>query len=248
MKIMIQGAGRGIGLALAQRAVTAGATQLFLTARDPQSTPGYAALPPSQETPHKITWWALDNTQPDSIAQAGAQICAEAHTLDRVICCAGILKDATIAPEKRIADIDAAALLYAYQVNAMGPILLAKALWPALRGEHKLHFASLSARVGSISDNNLGGWYAYRASKAAQNQLMRTMSIELARYNANACVATLHPGTVDTSLSKPFQAQVNPAKLFTPDYSADRLWAVLGGLTPANTGGFFAFDGSPIAY
>jgi len=102
--------------------------------------------------------------------------------------------------------------------------------------------------VGSISDNRLGGWYGYRASKAALNQLMRTLSIELARANPNACVATLHPGTVDTDLSKPFQGNVPADKLFTADDAAARLWRLLDGLTSADTGTLFAYDGSVIPY
>ena len=244
MNVVIQGAGRGIGLALAHKAIDSDADHLFLTARDPTATQGYADLPPGPT----ITWLGLDNLKPESIEQAGEQIRSQTDKLDRVICCSGVLKDEVITPEKRLADIDADALTYAYQVNATGPILLAKALLQALRGDHALCFASISARVGSISDNRLGGWYAYRASKAAQNQLMRTLSIEMARYNPNACVATLHPGTVDTALSKPFQAHVPKGGLFTVEDSATMMWSVLNKLTPADSGGFFAYDGKPIPY
>lgn len=244
MKVVIQGAGRGIGLALAKKALASGASQLFLTARDPEASSGFAELPPGPNT----TWLALDNLDAGSIAASAKEILAITKTVDRVICCAGILKEGSVAPEKRIQDVDANALSRVYQVNAIGPLLLAKGLFPALCGGHTVHFASLSARVGSISDNHLGGWYAYRASKAAQNQLMRTLSIELRRHNANACVATLHPGTVDTGLSKPFQRGVPDGKLFTPEFSAGALWSVLDGLGPEDTGGFFAFDGAPIQY
>ena len=244
MNVVIQGAGRGIGLALAHRARVSGANHLFLTAREPTSSKGFADLPPGPD----ITWLALDNLVPNSIEEAGEQIQSKVDKLDRVICCSGVLKDEIVAPEKRLADIDAGALTYVYQVNATGPILLAKALLPTLRGNHSLHFASISARVGSISDNQLGGWYAYRASKAAQNQLMRTLSIEMTRYNPNTCVTTLHPGTVDTALSKPFQAHVHQDSLFTAESSAAMLWSVLDRLKPTDTGGFFAYDGSPIPF
>lgn len=244
MNVVIQGAGRGIGLALAHKAMETGENQLFLTARDPAKTKGFAELPPGPN----ISWLALDNLIPNSIEIVGEQIRSQVSKVDRVICCSGVLKDQVATPEKRLADIDAKALTYAYQVNAMGPILLAKALLQALRGDHALRFASISARVGSISDNRLGGWYSYRASKAAQNQLMRTLSIEMARYNPNACIATLHPGTVDTALSKPFQAHVSDGSLFTTEQSASMLWTVLNELTPANTGGFFAYDSKPIPY
>ena len=133
-------------------------------------------------------------------------------------------------------------------MNALGPVLLARELWSLLKGDHALQFSAISARVGSISDNRLGGWYGYRASKAAQNQLMRTLSIEMARYNPNACITALHPGTVDTALSKPFQAHVPDGSLLTAEDSAAMLWLVMDGLTPAQTGGFFAYDGKPIPY
>lgn len=244
MNIVIQGAGRGLGLALARRASAAGPHHLFLTARDPEQSEGFREIGPSAN----VTWLQVDFTEPASVERAGATICDKVENLSRVICTAGVLIDANTRPEKRIADINVTSLLHSYQVNAAGPLLLMKSLWPCLRGNHETKIASLSARVGSISDNRLGGWYSYRASKAAQNQLMHTMAIELARSNPAACVATLHPGTVDTGLSKPFHANVPPDKLFTPDYSAGRLWRVLDDLTSENSGGFFAYDGSPIPF
>ncbi len=244
MNVVIQGAGRGIGLALANIAKKSEINHLFLTARDPIVAEGFKHLPPGPS----ITWLPLDNLIPSSIEKAGETILSEIDKLDRVICCSGVLRDEVIKPEKRLADIDASALTYAYQVNATGPILLAKALLPALRGNHRLQFAGISARVGSISDNQLGGWYSYRASKAAQNQLMRTLSIEMARYNPNACVATLHPGTVDTALSKPFQTHVPAGSLFKSEDSATMLWSVLDKLRPSETGGFYAYDGTSIPF
>ena len=244
MHVLIQGAGRGIGLSLAQQARASGATKLFLTARNPQESPGYASLPPDANT----IWIKLDATRPETIADTAAIVADNTDRLDRVICTAGILQEGTIRPEKRIQDIDAATLTHVFQTNALVPVLLARDIWPLLRGAHQLHFAALSARVGSISDNHLGGWYAYRASKAALNQLMRTLSIELARANPNACVATLHPGTVDTGLSRPFQANVPKDELFTAAYAAECLWRVLDGLTAADTGTLFAYDGSVIPY
>ena len=244
MNVLIQGGGRGIGLALALRALAAGAARLFVTARTPEAAPAHQML----ASDDRVTFLPLDVTDEASIAAASARIADMVPHLDRVICTAGMLQQGDIRPEKRIADIDADALVQLYRVNALGPVLLARELWPLMKGDHALRFAAISARVGSISDNRLGGWYAYRASKAALNQLMRTLSIELARANTNACVATLHPGTVDTDLSRPFQANVPADKLFTADDSAGRLWQVLDGLTPADTGTLFAYDGSVIPY
>ena len=244
MNVLIQGGGRGIGMAMAQRALAAGATRLFITARDPLAAPAHDALASDE----RVTFLPLDVTDEANIAAASARIAETVPHLDRVICTAGILQQGDIRPEKRVADLKQANLMHLYQVNALGPVLLARALWPLLKGDHILHFAAISARVGSVSDNRLGGWYAYRASKAALNQLMRTLSIELARANPNGCVATLHPGTVDTGLSKPFQGNVPAGKLFTPDYAAGCLWQVLDRLGPEDTGLLHAFDGSVIPY
>ena len=244
MNILIQGGGRGIGLALARRALATGADRLIITARQPSTAPAHAELASDE----RVSVLSLDITDDTSIRAAAADIKAMVPRLDRVIFTAGMLQQGAIRPEKRIADIDAETLVHLYRVNALGPVLLARELWPLLKGEHDLTYAAISARVGSISDNRLGGWYAYRASKAALNQLMRTLSIELARANPNACVATLHPGTVDTDLSKPFQGNVPKDKLFTADDSAGRLWQVLDRLAPADTGTLFAYDGSVIPY
>ncbi|MEL0133620.1 MAG: SDR family NAD(P)-dependent oxidoreductase [Rhodobiaceae bacterium] len=244
MNVLIQGGGRGIGMALAKRALAAGANRLFITARDPLATPAHDALVSND----RVTFLPLDVTDEASIVAAGARIADSVPQLDRVICTAGMLQQGDIRPEKRVADLKQDNLLHLYQVNALGPVLLARELWPLLKGDHRLHFAAISARVGSISDNRLGGWYAYRASKAALNQLMRTLSIELARANPNGCVATLHPGTVDTNLSKPFQGGVPADKLFTADYSAGCLWQVLDRLGPGDTGQLHAWDGSVIPY
>ncbi|MEC8126801.1 MAG: SDR family NAD(P)-dependent oxidoreductase [Pseudomonadota bacterium] len=244
MNVLIQGGGRGIGLALARRALAAGAERLVITARQPEASPAHAELAADP----RITFLAMDVTDDAGIRAACAATRDILPRLDRVICTSGILREGEIRPEKRIADIDAEALVRLYRVNALGPMLLARELWPLLKGDHALRFSAISARVGSISDNRLGGWYAYRASKAALNQLMRTLSIELARANPNACVATLHPGTVDTDLSKPFQGGVPADKLFSADDSAGRMWAVLDGLTPQDSGTLFAYDGSVIPY
>lgn len=244
MNILIQGGGRGIGAALAQRALAESTDRLFISARDPERSPSYAGLAADA----RVTFLPLDVTDDASIRNAAAAIRDAVPKLDRVICTSGMLKADGITPEKRVADLDSENLVQLYRVNALGPVLLARELWPLLKGDHALRFAAISARVGSISDNRLGGWYAYRASKAALNQLMRTLSIELARANPAACVATLHPGTVDTDLSKPFQGNVPADKLFTATESAARLWQVMDRLEPGDSGKLFAYDGSIIPY
>jgi NAD(P)-dependent dehydrogenase (short-subunit alcohol dehydrogenase family) len=153
----------------------------------------------------------------------------------------GVLHDESrgIGPEKKFDDLDAKAMAYLFHVNAITPALLLKALQESLKGNHPAIFASLSARVGSIGDNHLGGWYAYRASKAAHNMLIKTASIELRRLNPSAMAISLHPGTTDTLLSLPFQARVPEVKLFSPTYVAERLMKVLGNRTTSDSGSFY---------
>ncbi len=151
-------------------------------------------------------------------------------------------------PERRLADVDAEAFLRSMRVNALGPLLMAKHFEPLLRSAQRAVFASISARVGSIGDNRLGGWYAYRASKAAQNMVTRNLSIELRRRTRGIICVALHPGTVDTALSEPFQTRVPPDRLFTPDYAAEKLLAVIESLDADSNGRFFAWDGSEIPW
>ena len=180
----------------------------------------------------------LDLTDEASIAAAANRI---GGPLDLVIVATGILG----TPEKAMRDLSADALARYFAVNATGPALVAKHFLPLLAKDRRAVFAALSARVGSITDNRLGGWYGYRASKAALNMLVRTLAIELARTRPQALCVALHPGTVDTALSKDFQKGV--PDLFTPQRSAAAMLDVLGRLTPADSGGCFAWDGSRIA-
>ena len=190
--------------------------------------------------------FALDLEREDSIASA-AEAASRLAPFHLVIVATGILHDGEgLRPEKAWRELDAAALERAFRINAAGPALVAKHFLPLLDSERKAAFAAISARVGSTSDNRLGGWHGYRASKAALNMLIRTLSIELARRNPAALCVGLHPGTVDTPLSKPFQRGVPESKLFTPAFSAGRLLAVLDALTPEDSGGVFAWDGARI--
>ena len=142
----------------------------------------------------------------------------------------------------------AAGMAELFAVNTIGPALIAKHALPLLRRTSRAVFAALSARVGSIADNRLGGWHSYRASKAALNMLVKNLALELARTHPQALAVTLHPGTVDTALSAPFQRGVVPEKLFTPALSAGALLQVLDGLTPAQSGGLFAWDGAQVPF
>lgn len=191
---------------------------------------------------------AVDLADADAIAGFGRCIADRCEALHLVFNAAGLLHGDGIRPEKSLGQVQAEALARAFAVNAFAPILLARALQPLLRHDAPAVFASLSARVGSIADNRMGGWYAYRASKAAQNQLMRTLAVEMRRVNASLAVVSLHPGTVDTPLSKPFSAQVPPEKLFSPERAASQLLEVIAGLQAADSGRFIAWDGSDIPW
>lgn len=196
----------------------------------------------------KLTRGVIDITDENSIAACAAAFDA-ANSLDLVIVATGILHDSSgLQPEKRMRDLDMGAFEQVFAVNTFGPALVAKHFLPRMRRNAKTVFAALSARVGSISDNRLGGWPAYRSSKAALNMLLKTLAIEHARARPDSAIIGLHPGTVDTNLSRPFQANVPDGKLFTPAYSASRLLGVVDRVGSEDTGLVFAWDGSPIEY
>ncbi|MCW4151222.1 SDR family NAD(P)-dependent oxidoreductase [Halomonas sp. 18H] len=162
----------------------------------------------------------------------------------------GILHDQAsgIQPEKRLEQLNEDTIAHVMHINAVTPALLLSSLKPCLQGKHPSIIASLSARVGSIGDNGYGGWYSYRASKAAHNMLMKTAAVELSRLNKQSIVLCLHPGTTDTTLSKPFQARVPPEKLFHPAFVADQLISVIAKRTPEDTGSFWDWAGEPIEW
>ena len=197
----------------------------------------------------RAAWQRLDLEDETTITAAAEAAGSTLGPLHLVIVATGLLHDGSgLQPEKTWRTLEAEALQRAYRVNAVGPALIAKHFLPRLDRSRKSAFAVVTARVGSISDNQLGGWYAYRASKAGANMLVRTLSIELARRNPGALCVALHPGTVDTSLSKPFQGGVPEGKLFTPAQSATYLLDVLDNLGPDDSGQLYAWDGQRIPF
>ncbi|WP_296165001.1 SDR family NAD(P)-dependent oxidoreductase [uncultured Brevundimonas sp.] len=186
----------------------------------------------------------LDLTDEAAIAEAARGL-GEGPPPSLIFVATGVLQHGQ-EPERTYKAMTAEHLLRDYQVNTVGPAMVARHFLPLLPRDRRAIFAALSARVGSIGDNRLGGWHSYRASKAALNMILKNLAIELARTHPQAVVAGLHPGTVDTALSVPFQKGVAADKLFTADYSAGRMLAVLDGLTPADSGGVFAWDGARI--
>tara|TARA_S200000501_G_scaffold178063_1_gene167720 strand:- start:801 stop:1523 length:723 start_codon:yes stop_codon:yes gene_type:complete len=163
-----------------------------------------------------------------------------------IIVATGALHGDDFSPEKSYKQISAKNLKKVFNINTIGPALVGRYFIPLLDNQNPSVLSFLSARVGSISDNKLGGWHAYRASKAALNMLIKNFSIELNRTNKLAKVIGLHPGTVNTQLSKPFQRNVSENKLFTPEFAASSMASVINNLHDSQSGSIFAFDGSKI--
>ena len=188
---------------------------------------------------------AIDIADEASVAAAAAPV-RNGPPPRLIIVATGLLHADGHQPERRLADIDPAWMARNFAVNTIGPALIAKYFLPLMPRSGRTIFAMLSARVGSIGDNRSGGWYSYRASKAALNQLVRSFAIAEARRNSEALVVALHPGTVDTGLSAPFQRGVPAGSLTTAPAAAANLLRTLDALTAAETGRIFAWDGSEI--
>ncbi|WP_309605021.1 SDR family NAD(P)-dependent oxidoreductase [Phenylobacterium sp.] len=191
------------------------------------------------------TWLPADLLDDATLAAAARRI-AGLGTPTRVVVATGLLHAPGAAPEKALRALDAATLTRLFEVNATGPALIARHLLPLAPRDRASVFAALSARVGSLGDNALGGWYGYRASKAALNMLIRTAAIEHRRTHPLGVCVTLHPGTVATPLSQPFAG--SGRELFTPPTAAGHILRVLDGLGPADSGGFYGWDGAPIPW
>jgi NAD(P)-dependent dehydrogenase (short-subunit alcohol dehydrogenase family) len=192
----------------------------------------------------KVSWHAVDVTDESSI-KAWAQQTGE---IDWLINAAGILHRPDYGPEKSIQRLDPGFFLHNIKTNTLPTLLLAKHLQNKFKHGRQALFATISAKVGSIEDNRLGGWYSYRASKVALNMGIKTLSIEWQRSLPNVVVVALHPGTTDTALSKPFQKNVPKGQLFAPEQSVSYMLDVLRKLKPGDTGKFWAFDGEQLPW
>lgn len=244
--VLVTGASSGIGLAMVRQLLeNRHVARLFAVSRTATSNPALRKL--LQRFDAKLSLIDADITS-ESDLQHVADATQSLDTLHLVINCAGVLHGADLSPEKSIEQASKASLEHVFALNAFAPLLLAQALLPQLCKKQSAVFASLSARVGSIGDNRAGGWYAYRASKAAQNQLLKTFSIEWKRRNPKGTCLILHPGTVDTPLSTPFQARVPPEKLFDTQRAASQLLAIIATSTPKDSGRFLAWDGMEIPW
>jgi NAD(P)-dependent dehydrogenase (short-subunit alcohol dehydrogenase family) len=232
---IIYGASGGIGAAIASALAGDNGVQVYAGSRSGDTATDNA------------TPFAFDLTDEASIV-ASATLLRDAPPLRLVFVATGVLHDVALRPEKSWRDQSPEAFARAFAVNATGPALIGKHLLPLLPRDGKSVFAALSARVSSISDNRLGGWHAYRASKSALNMIVANFARELAHGRKEAVAVTLHPGTVDTPLSAPFQRGVVEGRLFTPEYSAGQLLGVIDGLAAEDSGGLFAWDGAKIGF
>ncbi|OBX20346.1 C-factor [Erythrobacter sp. QSSC1-22B] len=229
----IFGASGGIGRALCQALAERG-TRVWALSRSPKSerAAGIDPLP-------------FDLGDENSISLAAETMRASPPQLVMVCTGALTLGDGT-GPERSYRQLDGAAMAEAFRINTIGPALIAKHMLALLPRDERSVFGALSARVGSISDNRLGGWHSYRASKAALNMLVRNFAIELGRTHKQASVVALHPGTVDTGLSEPFQANLPEGQLTSPAQAARHLLDVVDRLTPAHSGKAFDWQGEEI--
>jgi NAD(P)-dependent dehydrogenase (short-subunit alcohol dehydrogenase family) len=184
-------------------------------------------------------------TDEASIA-AAALSCAAHGTPGLIVVATGLLHEADYRPERSFRELDPDWMARNYAINTIGPALIAKHFLPLLPKDQRSVFAFLSARVGSIGDNHLGGWHSYRAAKAALNMMVRNFALEMRRTHSRAVCVGLHPGTVDTALSAPFQGNVAPGKLFDGERAALQLLDVLDELKGADSGKCFAWDGEEI--
>lgn len=241
---LVVGASRGIGLAITRLLLREqGIQRIYASYRNADTATGLMEV-----NDDRLRTIKADITNPADLQEIAASIQANGDQPDFVINAAGILHENSLRPEKSLSQCQPDTLTRMFQVNSIGPLMLARAVIPLMPKNRPGHFAVLSAMVGSITDNRLGGWYGYRASKAALNQFMRTLAVECRRSHPQLCITAIHPGTTDTALSRPFQANVKPGKLYTTSQSAARILKVVSASQAEQSGHFMNWDGKPIPW
>lgn len=242
--IVVQGASGAIGAAIVRELLDRDpARQVVATGRSDVRLD--AALGDHPACGSRLHLIRLDPCDDASIEQGVAEVRKHGRALSGLIHASGMLHEEGVRPEKRVESLARTTLRRSLDVNAISPLLVTRALLPGLLAAEAPRVAFLSARVGSLGDNRLGGWYGYRASKAALNMLVVTLSLELSRRVPGSVCVALHPGTVASALSEPFAGR---RERFSPGRAARQLLDVLGGLGPAETGSFRAWDGSVIPW
>lgn len=238
---LVVGASGGIGAAVLQRQL-----------EDPSVKRVYAvsrgAKPAHLASEDSCLVWLTSDYSEESVAEIVDRLTGEAYQLRSVILCNGILHTQRLSPEKSLEKVSRAAMQEVFDANVVVPALWVSALAALLRRSTGCVIAALSARVGSIGDNRLGGWYSYRTSKAALNMFLKTASIEYARRAPRVKLVAFHPGTTDTPLSRPFQGGVPEGKLFSPDFVAERLCQQLASLQADGELAFLDWDGQAVPW
>ncbi|CAG9464189.1 unnamed protein product [Pedinophyceae sp. YPF-701] len=252
------GASRGLGAEYTRQLLQRPNYQVVATCRRPENSAELQDL--AAEHGSRLTVLPLDVQDEASIAAVARDVHARhAAGVDLLINASGVLHipDTGLQPETSISRLERDNMNYSFAVNAMGPLLVCKHFVPLMQqrsgsesgaGARPRVIANMSARIGSVADNGLGGWYSYRASKAALNQMSRSLSIELERKKAGVAVLLLHPGTCDTGLTKPFQKNVPKEKLFTRERGVRQLLGLIDGATIDDNGSFWAWDGQTIPW
>ncbi|KAF8096110.1 hypothetical protein N665_0317s0016 [Sinapis alba] len=252
---MVQGASRGIGLEFVRQLLeNSKKGHVVATCRNPKEATSLVNLKNSFS--ERLFIQKLDVTDETTIEESAESVRERYGSLNLLINATGILSiPGVLQPETTLNKVEKSSLMLTYEVNAVGPILVMKHMWPLLKAgggngtEREVAVvANLSARVGSIGDNKLGGWHSYRASKTALNQLTKNVSVELGRRKDPVVCILLHPGTVDTDLSRPFQRNVPEGKLFTKEYSVQKLLHIINNAKKQDNGKFFAWDGQEIPW
>lgn len=243
---LIVGAGGGIGLALVRRLIQdVPECKVFATLRNPTNSQQLAEL--QKSNPDRLFLIGLDAGKDSDYENLFREIKTRAPKIDLLINCIGFLHDNQSMPEKRLSDVTVENLYKAFTANSLPVVLLAKHLFPLFKNQELAAFVSLSARVGSISDNRSGGWYSYRSTKSAHNMFIKNIALEMERFRCHTVVAALHPGTTKTRLSAPFIANTK-YQLHEPDGAARNILAVVLGLTMKDSGGFFDWKGEKIPW
>ena len=243
---LVIGGNRGIGLGFVKQLLNHEQfDRVFATYRTESSATELLGLAQNHDRLHCI---AMDLTDEAQIKQGLSQVQAITPQLHFVINCVGFLHDGAITPEKALRQLNADNLMRYFQVNSISAALLAKHLLPLLNHKQPNIFATISAKIGSIEDNRLGGWYGYRASKAALNMFLKTAAIEYSRRSQQTAIVMLHPGTTNTRLSEPFQRGVPPEKLFPVEKTVGLLMMVLNQVALTDNGSFFSWDGSRLPW
>jgi NAD(P)-dependent dehydrogenase (short-subunit alcohol dehydrogenase family) len=245
--ILVIGGSAGIGLGFVRHYLKDQSVErIFTASRDPVASEELCLLKATHRD--KLFPLALDVTKEHDFEKMVSEIRVVTSEIDFVIYTTGVLQEGELQPEKSLRQIKAENLIRSFQVNAVGAVLAAKYLQSFLSHNRMSTFAAISAKVGSIEDNRIGGWYGYRASKAALNMFLKTIAIEFGRSCKNTTVLALHPGTTDTRLSKPFQKNVPPGKLFPVEKTVQLLDGIIKRSRIQESGSFYSWDGTKLPW